>query len=249
MSKKNFIGSHVLTSAIGIFTAGITFFPLKNIPAIGEIGASFIGLFLGILTVIISDRIYYQSSLQSLEDHISNTFLKSDLFRGSQRTFQNTNVALDYLMTQIPKASKIWNTRIHSQRNAPQLVDIIERTKIHDQKIAAQVQAGAAFEFICNSEFAQDINFFHREHNKKSKTKGTLDIYELNDCNNPILQLTILEYVNGTREAFVGWIFNRQTNVAGVWVTSDEKATRFFVSIFNAYKLNAKVVEPSIPDI
>ena len=241
--KDLFMVEHVTTMVIGIVIGLISYFPLRQWRYVGEEGAAYIGLFLSIIAVIISDRVFYQSRLMEIKSYVRDAIVQSAHFDHTSRYFRTTLEALDYALEMLPKASRIWNTRLYSPENAPVFKDLTKRRVALDKGIMEQVLAGACLDFVCSSSYTKDIEFVQSRYASSSKEKGEIALYLFDTHGLPLIQMIIIEFADGRREALIGWIFsNKRSRTDGVWSVRDSKAVDFFLGVFETYKECAKFI-------
>jgi hypothetical protein len=192
---------------------------------------------LGILATIIADRIYYNSKLQELKDDLVHTLKIPEKFSG-YHIFNKSKDALVYVKANIPRATKVYNTRLEESTslvNSSQIKSLVDG---QDILIAEAVSAGADLEFVYDREREGEIVALRKLFSQAASTKqgGGCVFYKITTAGAPVLQMIILEYGDGSIDALIGWdLGSDKVPDAKVIKFSERPVSEFFIGVFKSY--------------
>ncbi len=190
---------------------------------------------ISILSTLFSAVLYLASRTESSETKVLEAIGNDFKFQ----YFHTTDAAVEHITHNAGKCSLIMNTRL----NAPNVASIAsnaKRVSAHDKAIVEAVKAGCRYWLVYERRRAEDITYFVEEINKAADANpqitGPFSYCEVQCGDFPALQMTILCYKNGVREALVGWpMGNTKTPYLFEDRNNDRSPIGLFERIFMSY--------------
>lgn len=192
---------------------------------------------LGVMSTMIADRIFYISRLDEVKSQIISTLRIPESFSG-YLIYKRGKDALSYINANIPRAVKIYNTRLEQANSIATTSYVKALISDQDRLISEAVAKGADFEFIYEKLRASEVSKLRDKFcdAANSPSGGGCVFYAMDAGGAPVLQMLILEYEDLTADALVGWdMGNDKAPDAGVIRFSERPVVDFFIDVFKTY--------------
>jgi len=193
-------------------------------------------IYTGILSVLLADRIYFFYSAKKDKNEILKRFDRVVADTSSTSMFKDQYVAMEYLLSNIPRANHILNTRLHTKTIDSVSKKMLRLREEHDDLIFAAIVKGCHYRLVYSDEYQEEINQFASKFKDVDEGKGDFLSYKVCTHALPLIQMIILDYGNEEKEALIGWIgVSPSDNDRRVFMIRSKSLVDYFREVFDMY--------------
>jgi hypothetical protein len=193
------------------------------------------------LGLLLSYMFFLFAKLEQLERSI----LRSVSTRVRIQKFETDREARDHIQKNVMKCDSIQNTRLARPDDPTvQVGELGARFRAVDDTILSALERGCSYTIVYASDRQDDVqHLFDRIRQLPQQPgRGAFSAYEINIGEAPLLQMLLLNFRDGSKQALVGWEMRTDKQPdAGVYLFDDDadvenNSFRLFRSIFEAYQ-------------
>lgn len=201
----------------------------------------------GIMLFLLFERQFVSDRFKEAE----KTIIAGVKGRAHVTEFADAVMAVEYITRNASSCARIQNTRFRNLRQLPASGPTRKKLHAMDTSIVAATREGCEYQIVCDAAHADELEHYSPLYpiGSDDSAKGNLFAFVLTTNDLPILQMTVLTYKDGTREALVGWDMggNKTPHMPVLLFRADDNAAvcNLFVEIFRLYQECGKPVTDS----